>query len=271
MTGNERRLLLVLEAVAAACLLGIQGSMFVSEARSLQRSEQELDAASESSESALGRPSGLAVGNPDIPEAVSELPAEPVDPEACAELIRGLAARNGLDVARYALLESDDKSPIVELSVRGSASDTARILSGADAIRGWRVISYSLRKERDAGWLETTFRVSRIEEGRMDDLAIGVVVDPTGAAKLFGQRISGGAPSMPAPEPSPPVTPVRRIAYVGRVEGSEGSSFYFKDLDSGRVVRLIEGGSEAAGWRLAGRDGKMFLVEVQGTIYKVGE
>ncbi|MBN1243786.1 MAG: hypothetical protein JXA15_13880 [Spirochaetales bacterium] len=269
MTRNERKLVLIFEAVAAACLLAVQAVALASESRALEGGERSIRAAMEAARDELAALPGLrseAEARAFVPEGS---PAVVMDAEACAETVRSVVARNGLKIARYAIVETDGGAAAVELSVSGSAYGTAAALSEADAIDGWAVSSYAVRSDRGGTQLESTFRLGKLDPARSGHEDLATVVEPEGAARLFGLAALRRAPSAPAAEPSAPEAPLRRIAYVGLVEGADGIAYYFKDLDSGRVRMLREGAPEADGWRIAGHDSGAFLVEVDGMTYKV--
>ncbi len=262
MTANERRLLVLLAGVAVAASLALPALSLSMDARELAAAERAFAAA----------PSP-APSTPDDRTASSREPPAAMEPEAAAEALKATGLESGLSVDRYAIARQDGDATL-ELAVSGSAASMAGFLDATRvAAPGYRVGRLSIRK------LESRSAPTRLEANlafeRSDSAPLPESVGSGEAfARLMG--LSGASPRIlpaPAPPPAAPApeasAPPRRLAYVGTIVTESGTEHFIKDLDSGRVVRLGELSSSAGSWRLAGRDGDILLLEIEGRSYRI--
>jgi len=263
MTANERRLLVALASVAVAASLAIPTLSLSMDARELDAAERAFAAA----------PPPAAPSTLDDRTASSREPPAAMEPEAVAEALKAAGIKAGLSVDRYAIARKDGDATL-ELAVSGSAASMAGFLDATRvASQGYRVERLSIRK------VESRSVATRLEASLAFERSYSAALpESVGSREAFARLMGlpGASPRiLPAPVPPPAApapeasAPPRRLAYVGTVATETGSEFFIKDLDSGRVVRLGVLSSSAASWRLAGRDGDILLLEIEGRSYRI--
>lgn len=262
MTASERRLLVLLAAVAVAASLALPALSLSMDARQLAAAERAFAAA----------PSP-APSTPDDRTASSRERPAAMEPEAVAEALKVAGLKAGLSVDRYAIARQDGDATL-ELAVSGSAASMAGFLDATRvAAQGYRVGRLAIRK------VESRSAPTRLEASLAFEISDSAALpESVGSgeefARLMGLPVASPrilpAPAPPPAAPAPEASaPPRRLAYVGTVATETGSEYFIKDLDSGRVVRLGAFSSSADSWRLAGRDGDILLLEIEGRSYRI--